>query len=110
MDDPNQQPQIQHANAEVTPEQVALAAMQASRTNLELSPRHLDDSYVREIHYFEDWVFTMRAQNKLPMNGVRLTRENVDLYFTSVVVERRLNHNSTRRVENALQWLVDDFI
>ena len=94
---------------EVTAEEVALQAMEAARTNLAQSPRHLDTTYAREIHYYEDWVFKMREDNRVPQDGPKLTRENVDLYFHTEVTERSLNHNSARRVVNALQRYADDF-
>ena len=94
---------------EATPEEVAMEAMEAARINLQNTPRNLDATYEREIRYYENWVLLMRSENRVPQDWPYLTRENVDLYFNTEVVERSLNHNSARRVVNALQRLADDF-
>ena len=88
---------------------VAINAHDAAQNNIAANPRHLDGTYVREINYFRTWIENQRANNEIPHGARMLTRENVDLYFNTVVTTRSLNHNSARRVVNALQRLADDF-
>jgi len=49
----------------------------------------------------------MRHENIIPLGNVYLTRENVDLYFSTVVVERKVQPTTARRVVSALQKFAD---
>jgi len=93
-----------------TAHDVVVAAQNASRANLAANPAHLDSTYVREINYFRNWIESQREANIIPLEGPSLTRGNVDLYFSTEVINRPLNHNLARRVVNALQRYADVYL
>ena len=95
--------------AAVTAADVAIDAQDAAQNNIAANPWSMDATYAREINVYQNLVAKQCLANQIPDGPRTLTRENVDLYFNAVVVERHLNDNSARRVVNALQRLADDY-
>ena len=66
-------------------------------------PRRISAEYVSEINRYKRWV----EQNRLVRDGKYLTRDNVNLYFTSVQQIRNCVASTGGRVINALQAYAD---
>jgi len=86
---------------------VAEQARQAAVSNTARLPQNQDRTYNNEWQNFCIWVNRMRHENIIPLGNVYLTRENVDLYFSTVVVERKVQPTTARRVVSALQKFAD---
>ena len=82
---------------------VAECARQATVANTGRAPEDYDRTYANEWKNYSTWVDQMRHQNMIPPGDRYLTRENVDLYFSTVVVNRMVQPTTTRRVVSALQ-------
>lgn len=93
-------PQPSHAT-------VAERARQATVANNERAPEDYDRTYANEWRNYCAWIDQMRHQNTIPPGDRYLTRENVDLYFSTVVVDRMVQPTTTRRVVSALQKFAD---
>jgi len=65
---------------------VAAAASNAARTIAEQNPVVQDATYTNEQNQFINWVEARREEGYIPPGDKYLTRENVDAYFTMVVV------------------------
>jgi hypothetical protein len=87
---------------------VAEQARQNTHQNTQGAKRTTDRTYKNEWKNYVAWVIQKRESNVIPLGPKFLTRENVDLYFSEVVVHRRVNPNTARRVVSALQIYADD--
>ena len=77
----------------------------ASVGNVRDTAPKADASYIREWNRFKSFVDARRGNHQLPHGDKYLTRNNVDLYFTTVVAHRNnVMPESARRVVSALQY------
>ena len=86
---------------------VAAAASNAARTIAEQNPVVQDATYTNEQNQFIYWVEARREEGYIPPGDKYLTRENVDAYFTMVVVHMTKKPDSARRIVSSLQKLAD---
>lgn len=77
----------------------------ASARNVRDTAPKADESYKREWNRFKTFVDDARANQLLPPGDKYLTRNNVDLFFTTVVALRdNVMPESARRVVSSLQY------
>jgi hypothetical protein len=69
---------------------VAERARQNTRHNTQGVKRTKDRTYQNEWKNYVAWVTLKRENNVIPVGPKFLTRENVDLYFSEVVVHRQV--------------------
>ena len=69
-----------------------------------IPPRKIDNTYKNEIKNYKKFI----DKERLVENGKYLTRDNVDLYFTTVQQTRLVTVNTGRRVVSALQSYADN--
>jgi hypothetical protein len=92
----------------VTAAAVAERARQTTEKNTQGAKRKKDRTYETEWNKYVTWVNKQRLSNVIPCGPKFLTRENVDLYFSEVVVHRKVVPDTARRVVSALQMYADD--
>jgi hypothetical protein len=80
----------------VTAADVAERARINTQNNSQRSRRTNDGTYVREWRNYRAWVTLKRVHNLIPHGPKYITRENIDLYFSEVVVSRQINPDSAR--------------
>ena len=102
-----QQPQ-QHQQEAATAADVAERARQNTQTNTAHAIVVKDRTYVSEWRRYKEWVVDERAAGIIPDGPKFLTRENVDLYFSEIIVNRMVVANTARRVVSALQVFADE--
>ena len=91
-----------------TAETVAELARENTANNSQRSRRVNDRSYDSEWRRYRAWVALQRQNGVIPHGTKFLTRENVDLFFSSEVVNRQVQPNTARRVVSSLQRFADD--
>jgi hypothetical protein len=92
----------------VTAAAVAEQARQTTEKNTQGAKRKKDQTYENEWKKYFTWVNKQRLNNVIPYGPKFLTRENVDLYFSEVVVHRQVVPYTARRAVSALQMYADD--
>ena len=70
--------------------------------------RAQDRTYLSEIRRFKEWVDLQRANNIIPQAERYISRENVDLFFATVIAHRVVTPQTARRTVNALQTFARD--
>lgn len=91
-----------------TAETVADLARENTANNTERSRRVNDRTYNSEWRRYRAWVALQRHNALIPNGPKFLTRENVDYFFSSEVVNRQVVPNTARRVVSSLQRFADD--
>jgi Centromere DNA-binding protein complex CBF3 subunit, domain 2 len=87
---------------------VAELARENTANNTERSRRVNDRTYVLEWRRYRAWVTLLRRNGVIPEGPKYLTREIVDLYFSSEVVNRQVCPSTAGRVVAALQRFAED--
>lgn len=90
-----------------TVESVAARAQAAAEELNRLVPNVQDKTYEGVQRRYFAWVEQQRRGNVLPPGDRFLTRENVDLYFNTVVAFMNVQPDTARRVVSALQRHAD---
>ena len=91
-----------------TAEDVRERARRNTLINSLRTPRNNDRSCDREWRKYRDWVHRKRILNVIPPGPMCLTRENVDLYFSEVIANWKVQPDTARRVVSSLQRFADD--
>jgi Centromere DNA-binding protein complex CBF3 subunit, domain 2 len=91
-----------------TAETVAELARENTAINSQRSRRVNDRTYTLEWRRYRAWVALQRQNSIIPAGPKYLTRENVDLFFSSEVVNRQVIPETARRVVSSLQRFADD--
>ena len=86
-----------------TAESVAERSRLATANNSGRAATEADRTYISEWNRYRTWVTQMRVQNVIPHGPKFLTRENVNLYFSECIIDRKVNPDGARRVVSALQ-------
>jgi len=86
-----------------TAESVADRARQHIVENNAVHEVKFDKSYIGEWKRYQKWAQAQQQLNLIPPSEKVLTRENVDLYFSSEVVKRKIQPTGARRIVSALQ-------
>jgi len=91
----------------LSPPTVQTLIEEANAANASRSRDKADKSYQREWKKFIDFVTEKRSENVLPPSPLYLTRDSVDLYFSTVVAKLTVHPKTARRIRPALQFFAD---
>jgi hypothetical protein len=89
-------------------EMVHNAAICRSLQNSDARPLHQSAAYTQIQNHYKEWCTARRLVRQEGGHIYYLTRENVDLYFTSEVVDMTITPDSIGRIHSALQKYADD--
>ena len=92
----------------VTAEDVRERAWQNTLINLLRTPQNNDRSCDRKWRKCRDWIHRKRILNVIPPGPLCLTRKNVDLCFSEVIANWKVQPDTARRVVSSLQCFADD--
>ena len=87
-----------------TQAQVAMRALELAKTNSQLAKEKTPPVYLSCWKAYVEWVEEMHRTNMIAEGGRHLTRANVDLYFTTVIVNKTFQPATAKRYVYALQW------
>mmetsp|Transcript_14863 Transcript_14863/g.27943 ORF Transcript_14863/g.27943 Transcript_14863/m.27943 type:complete len:104 (+) Transcript_14863:43-354(+) len=92
-----------HIEATVLPPPTVQTLIEeANAANASRSRDKVDKSYQREWKKIIDFVTEKRSENILPPSPLYLTRDSVDLYFSTVVANLTFHPKSARRIRPSI--------